>query len=70
MPYDMLEQIEAKARGRNGRSAWVRKAIITSLNEENATIEESTTKQLMVALAHRPDVDETLSKLLVLMVKG
>ena len=68
MPFKMLEAIEREARGRHGRSGWVRTAIQTRLDGNDDNISNASTRQLMAALSARDDVDKTLAQLLMLML--
>jgi metal-responsive CopG/Arc/MetJ family transcriptional regulator len=71
LPEDMAQEIDYRARGRRGRSEWIRDAIQSKLNGNpngDLTILDATTRQLMAALMIRDDVNEKVQQMLALML--
>lgn len=66
IPLPILERLDEVAANRSG---FITKAIRMRLDGDGGSIEDSTTRQLMAALAQRDDVDHTLSLLLFAMLK-
>ena len=65
IPLKVLDRLDDVAANRSG---YITKAIMMRLDGDGGSIEDSTTRQLMAALAARPDVDPTLRLLLRAML--
>jgi metal-responsive CopG/Arc/MetJ family transcriptional regulator len=71
LPEAMAQEIDYRARGRRGRSEWIRDAIQSKLNgnpDGDLTVIDATTRQLMAALMNRDDVNEKVQQILALML--
>lgn len=67
LPEAMAQEIDYRARGRRGRSEWIRDAIQSKLNgnpEGDMTILDAPTRQLMGALSAREDCHQNLKNLI------
>lgn len=67
LPEAMAQEIDYRARGRRGRSEWIRGAIQSKLNgnpDGDLTIIDATTRQLMAALSSREDCHQNLVNLI------
>ena len=67
LPETMAQEIDYRARGRRGRSEWIRDAIQSKLNgnpEGDITVIDATTRQLMAALGQRDDCHQNLKNLI------
>ena len=63
MPESMSKELDYRARGRRGRSEWIRDAIQSKINGNpngDDTIVDAPTRQLMAALSARDDCPEKL----------
>lgn len=67
LPAGIIKEVDDVARN---RSAFIRAAIRKHLSDDAPTIADASIRQLMAALADRPDCDDTLSKLLYVMLKN
>jgi len=71
LPEAMAQEIDYRARGRRGRSEWIRDAIQAKLNgnpDGDLTVIDATTRQLMAALMNRDDVQEKLKGLIAILL--
>ena len=71
LPESMAKEIDYRARGRRGRSEWIRDAIQSKLNgnpEGDMTILDAPTRQLMGALSARDDCPEKLKEFIFLLL--
>jgi len=71
LPEAMAQEIDYRARGRRGRSEWIRDAIQAKLNgnpDGDLTVIDATTRQLMAALMSREDVSEKLKDFIKLLM--
>lgn len=63
MTNEMAKEIDYRARGRRGRSEWIRDAIQSKINgnpDGDDTIIDAPTRQLMAALSAREDCPDKL----------
>ena len=67
LPLSLLEQIDEVALNRSG---FIKKACEAQVHGDVETVTMASTRQLMAALAARDDVDDTLSKLLIVMLSN
>ena len=66
LDYGLIKEIDKETKN---RSRFIARAVRSRLDGDSSTsMDERTTRQLMAALSSRPDCDDTLSKLLVLML--
>ena len=71
LPESMAKEIDYRARGRRGRSEWIRDAIQSKLNgnpDGDLTVIDATTRQLMAALKERDDVHEKLKEIISVLL--
>ena len=71
LPHSMRQEIDYRARGRRGRSEWIRQAIQDKLNgnpDGDLTILDATTRQLMAALYAREDVQDKLKAMIEILL--
>ena len=71
LPESMAQEIDYRARGRRGRSEWIRDAIQSKLNgnpDGDMTILDATTRQLMAALRSRDDANPKLVDILAVLL--
>lgn len=71
LPETMAQEIDYRARGRRGRSEWIRDAIQSKLNGNpngDLTVIDATTRQLMAALKSRDDAHEKLIEIISVLL--
>lgn len=71
LPETMAKEIDYRARGRRGRSEWIRDAIQSKLNgnpDGDLTVIDATTRQLMAALRNRDDANSKLKEILAVLL--